>query len=219
MNELSDHSFLMEKQTCEAIIQEKLELILENGIPTHVPSIKLGEQTIVLSPPSSLLQDSDLVIEIITPILSQKIPRLTMKNSDQHLVLSTWDCEFSHGTNSLTLKSIFGKLFNQIGQSHVKTIYLYGGKMLSRVPALALTLICAKTGSIKNDKAVDDLLTHMPYALPNRLMMSIGDEILGRGGDLISAAFNHPILGVRYTSRNEQMDQSCEVCPYATNLA
>jgi len=47
---------------------------------------------------------------------------------------------------------------------------------------------------------------------------STADEVLGRGGTLISAAFQHPVLSQGYAHRTDKMDIHCAQCKHSSLL-
>lgn len=212
-----DHSFLSTEQSCDALVQEKLNIILENEVSSSLSFLHLGQKKLHLHEPV-VMQEGDLIIEIRSPCVIYGLPKLTVDVSNSYLKLFCWDCEFSMASSSMVLISVFGQIFNYVARPEVKNIYLFGGKMISRVPALVLALVAQQLGSRKNTDAIDLLLEKMPNSLPNRLMVSIADEVMGRGGELMAGVFQHPALGERYRERDDFMEFHCEACTHGANL-
>jgi predicted protein tyrosine phosphatase len=62
---------------------------------------------------------------------------------------------------------------------------------MSRSPA-AVMILLAQWNPGREKEIVDVVFRGAPRAHPNRLLLHIGDDLLGCGGDLVSAAFSGP---------------------------
>jgi len=61
---------------------------------------------------------------------------------------------------------------------------------VSRSPAAALLCLAVWTGKDQEQYCVEELLRIRPCAIPHRDLISFGDKLLDRNGDLLSAAIN-----------------------------
>jgi predicted protein tyrosine phosphatase len=64
---------------------------------------------------------------------------------------------------------------------------------MSRSPAATLIVFAAMLGPGREAEAVDALFQLKPWAQPNRLMVRLGDEALGREGKLVEALESRPL--------------------------
>jgi predicted protein tyrosine phosphatase len=71
----------------------------------------------------------------------------------------------------------------------------------SRSPALAYVLVADQLGPGREPEALDVTLQIRPDAVPNRLVVKLGDMLLGREGNLVKA------LSGLYTKLNEEISK------------
>lgn len=68
---------------------------------------------------------------------------------------------------------------------------------ISRSVALAMAVLADRLGPGGEQEAVERVVAIRPVATPNRLILALADELLGRGGALVDAAARHPDISRR----------------------
>jgi len=61
----------------------------------------------------------------------------------------------------------------------------------SRSPAVALVCLAAALGAGKESKALEEVFSVRPEAIPNQYVVRLGDELLSRNGRLVHALAEH----------------------------
>jgi predicted protein tyrosine phosphatase len=122
-------------------------------------------------------------------------PRLADNGFDDvpQLVLTFWDSEqpVPNGPDRAQVERGLDFVMQHIGEGPV-IIHCKAGK--SRSTAMALGVL-SKLYPEKGEKELVDLLLALrPIAAPNILMVEMLDELTGRGGKLLQAVLDHPVI-------------------------
>lgn len=125
-------------------------------------------------------------------------PRLADNGFDDipQLVLTFWDSEqvVPNGPDRAQVEKGLEFVMDHIGQGTV-IIHCKAGK--SRSVAMALGVL-SKLHAGKNEaELVEMLLELRPQAAPNILMVEMLDDMTGRGGKLVQAVLDHPVISAQ----------------------
>ena len=122
-------------------------------------------------------------------------PRLTENGLDDipQLVLNFWDSEqvVPNGPDKKQVAAGLDFVMEHIEKGPV-IIHCKAGK--SRSAAMALGALSKLYPGTPEAELVDMLLALRPQAAPNILMVEMLDELTGRGGKLVQAVLDHPVI-------------------------
>jgi Predicted protein tyrosine phosphatase len=128
----------------------------------------------------------DAVLTIEDP--GQRNPlRFHVAPHPEHLVMKFEDVDFAEPTVALPREEHVAAAI-EFGRRHREGSVLVHCKAgIARSTALALAIIADRMGHGREHEAVAELLLVRPEAVPNLLILSMADKLLGREGALVSA--------------------------------
>ena len=122
-------------------------------------------------------------------------PRLADNGFDDvpQMVLTFWDSEqiVPNGPDREQVKKGLAFIMEHIEEGPV-IIHCKAGK--SRSSAMALGVLSKLYPDKSENELLDMLLAIRPQAAPNILMVEMLDELTGRGGKLVKAVLDHPVI-------------------------
>jgi len=118
-------------------------------------------------------------------------PRLT--DGTKQKILTFWDSEqpVTLGPDIHEIEQGIAYVMENIVKGDV-IIHCHGG--IARSTAVALGVLAQLHPHMDEKALIDKLLQIRPQAKPNMLVVEMADQLAGRGGKLVAAVKNHPVL-------------------------
>lgn len=128
----------------------------------------------------------DAVLTIEDP--GQRNPlRFHVSPHPEHLVMKFEDVDFAESTLALPREEHVAAALDFGRRHRDSTMLIHCKAGIARSTALALAIIADRLGEGREKDAVAEMLAVRPEAVPNLLILSMADDLLGRNGALVAA--------------------------------
>lgn len=124
---------------------------------------------------------------VITAEDVEASPRLRLAPGRPQLVLAFDDLDFDDGETPVATRPHVEAALAFAGSHEAEALLVHCQAGQCRSPALALAILAHRLGPGREAEAVEQLLAVRPQSAANLLVLSLADEVLGRGGALEAA--------------------------------